>query len=274
MASEALAQGISNFVSWGIFIISVMMVWEIYQLIKGGSQGGGPGSSGESKVWKAIKERVPFIHTKAKSRRLLKKEINEEIKEEEEERELDNLKDYALQIVEDLEAIGSQGKFANYGQKEKVEEMVTKFGEKIKEAKETFRQLSKRTSRADRGLDNLYKYVQKENIRIPQDVKALENKIILLHQRTGTDIAEVEKLYREIIDSVNMRKLNELKDSMFINGEFELLPNSQPFDTAHLWNLIKAFKQEEFLLEDAYKYQAEAKKELVGIMSATKELYK
>ena len=94
-----LANGILEFVWWGLLLIFFMLVWELFhsfQILGVGSAL----SSGSKGAWKAIKARFPG--TALYARRTHKRELNEYILEKTEEVELDSVKGEALRILSDL----------------------------------------------------------------------------------------------------------------------------------------------------------------------------
>ena len=60
---------------------------------------------------------------------------------------------------------------------------------------------------------------------------------------------------------------------MFGGAPYKIETKAEPFNLKQLYKLIEGFRKEEFLLEDAYKRQTEAKKEMTGIIQETRSLY-
>ena len=60
---------------------------------------------------------------------------------------------------------------------------------------------------------------------------------------------------------------------MFGGAPYKIETKAEPFNLEHLYQLIEGFEKEEFLLEDAYKKQAEAEKNMLGIIQETRSLY-
>ena len=270
MVFEELAQGILALVDWGRGIIVFLIFMEIFKAFRNAGGTAKVGGFGKE-VGKGFQK---YLNPKSKrfARRVQKKEINEYILEEKEEKDLDSLKGAALHILTELEAFANKGVFSHKQQTSMVQ-AILEFGGKLTETKRVFRGLSKRTSRADNGLDNLFNYFKKKGIKVPEEVKALENNILKLHQQTGQEIAGVDGVYQQIINSPAMHILETMKPEMFADRDYQLATNSEPFSLVHLHALIKGFQNERFLLEDAYKKQAEAKKEMTGIIQETRGLY-
>lgn len=274
MVLEALAEAMLGLIDWGRGIIAFLILMEIFKGIKGPS-GAAAVASGIGGLGKGIgKGFQTYLNPKSKrfARRAQKREINEWILEEKEEKSLDYLKGEALRILTELEAVANRGVFSQ-GEHTGLVQAILGFGDRLTETKRLFRNLSKRTSRADNGLNKLFEYLKKEKMQVPEEVKALENNILLLHQQTGQEIAGVDGVYQKIINSDAMHTLESMKQEMFVNGGYQLTTDSKPFNLANLHELIKGFQNEKFLLEDAYKKQAEAKKEMTGIIQETRRLY-
>jgi len=266
-ALHPLVQGIAALVDWGIGIVVFMMIMEIVKAFhrSGGTSAVGGGLAGAGKWVAGIGKR--------KARNVQKKEINEYILEEKEQKDLDELKGEALHILTEFEAVANRGDLSSK-EKDNIVKMTTNFGEMLTETKRTFRNLSKRTSRADNGLDKMFDYFKKKGIKVPEEVKALENNILKLHQETAQEIAKVDVIYRQILNSPAMTTFKSMTDDNFGEENYKVQTGSSPFNLAQLHLLIKGFQDERFLLEDAYKKQTEAKKELTGIIQETRDLYK
>src|SRR3989344_3751845 len=277
---ESLGKGIVVFVNYGITILVIMFIIELARglmlLFGGGKDSSGTGKG--KKTWESIKKgfrnKFPWAATAStKARRAHKAEINEYIMEEKEEKDLDSLKYYIQKdILTELEAVASRGRF-DETEKANLVAAIDKFAEKSKDVKNNFNKLGNRTSRTDRRLDNLFAYFKKQGIVVPERVKKLEEHILVLHQQTKDDIAKAEELYQKIIKSPSMKALVSITPAIFARRVYEITNASVPFKSSHLNNLIKGFRDEKFLLEDAYKRQVEAKKDMEGIIAETRDLY-
>ena len=263
MVLEELAQEILSFVDWGRTILMFMLVIEIWRFITFGGTVG----SGISNIGQWVKG-IPGRYKRRSHQRLL----NDYILEEREEKDFDELKRKALRILTQLEDIASR-KAISFTEKSDIVQDIQDFGEELTKTKRVFRDMNKTTARADNGLDQLFAYFKKEGIKVPDEVKALENNILLLHQQTGQELASVEGVYEKIVKSQAMDGLDSLEEDVFGDSGFQIIATSKPFNEANLQYLIKGFQNEKFLLEDAYKRQAEAKKEMTGIIAETRGLY-
>ncbi|MBI2582043.1 hypothetical protein HYV87_02875 [Candidatus Woesearchaeota archaeon] len=269
MVLETLAKQILGLVDWGITILALMIVWEFIQLLKlsGGGVAGGVWGAGKG-LFKAVGS-VP----RRLARRAHKAEINQFITEEKEEEYLDRLKSWAVHIVTELEAVASQRKISQ-SQKNALVNAIDQFGGKLNEARRYFRDLSRATNRDSRRLEKMFNYFKEKKIAVTDDVKKLEQHIIVLHAETADELAKVEEMYQAIVESENMKWLKSIPPEAFGGGWFPLVARSDvAFSLDKLYQLIKVFKQQEFLLEDAYSKQAEAKKEMTGIIQETRPLY-
>lgn len=267
---QGLAGAILGLVDWGIGIVIFVGIWELWKAFRGAG-----GTSAVSRFGTGFGKGVQkYLNPWSKrfARRVQKGELNEYIMEKLEEKELDQLKGEALHIVSDLE-LWANRRYLTNAEKNGVVEAINKFGELLNKTIRDFRSLSKRTSRADNSLDKMFNYFKEKGIKVPEEVKALENNIMKLHQQTAQEIAGVEGLYQKIMDSEAMKKLKSMTAEMFGGAPYQLSTSSEPFSLVHLHALIKGFQDERFLLEDAYKKQAEAEKELLGIIQQTRGLY-
>src|SRR3989338_3882213 len=262
---ESLALWLLELVNLGITILVIMAIWEIWQFFSFGGTSSGIGGAG-SKAWDKLK---PYVRgTGAHARRVQKRELNEYILEEREQKLLDSLKGQALNILTDLEAVASS-KSIEFSDKERMVTHIEDLGRELTETKKTFRDLSKRTSRATNGMDKMLNYFKKNSIKVPDNVKELEEKVMMLNLETGKEIATVQEVYDKIVDSQAMKAFKDIPD----NGSYVIETTSTPFNLKHLYDLIAGFRKQEFLLEDAYKKQSQAKQWFQGIIQETRSLY-
>jgi len=270
MVLEQLAQGILNLVDWVRYVILFLIILEV---VKAFHKSGGTSAAGKglSNIGQKIKDFLPGSASRARNTQ--KKEINEWISENEEEKNLDKLKGEALHILTEFEAVANRGELT-LGDRDTFLEMIDDFGKLLLDTKRTFRQLNRNTSRANTGLDDMLAYFKKKGIAVPDEVKALENNILKLHQETAQEIAKVEEVFRQIINSSAMTTFKNMTDKDFGGKTYAVQTGSTPFNLGQLHLLIRKFQDERFLLEDAYKKQAEAKKEMTGIIQETRDLYK
>ncbi len=267
MVLEALAEAMMGLIDWGRGIIVFLIVMELFKASRGTDAAAALGSGAKS-VWKGLEARIPGTISKAK--RVYKEEINEFITEDNEEKRLDVVREGATYIAADLEAIGSKGELSSYSEVKKLLNNINALGKNLKKVKNYFRKLNRRTSRAQSGLDDLFTYLERKGVKdrdIFEKVKAIENSILKQHQEVADEVAKVESLYGKIMQSEAMEKLKSMTSEMFESGAYKLLPNSEPLDSTHIYNLAEEFKQEAFLLKDAYEKEAKAKQEVQGLMS-------
>lgn len=266
MAANALVDGILALVDWAQYLIIFMILIEIWKFISFGREEGF--ASGAKSVWKGIEARIPG--TTAKAKRVYKKEMNEFITEDNQEKRLDVVKEGASYIAADLEAIGHKGQFSSYSEVKKLLKDVSALGDNLKKVKRYFRKLNRRTSRAQSGLDDLFTYLERKGVKdrdVFQKVKAIENSILKNHQEVADEVAKAEAIYGEIMQSEAMKKLEAMTSEVFEGGVYKIIANSEPLDSSHVYNLAEEFKQEAFLLKDAYDKEAKAKQEVQGLIS-------
>ncbi len=260
MGLETLANGILGLVNWGITIIVALFLWECYKFITGGSEAG---SEVANKAWKNAKAYLPG--TNAKAKRITKKEMNEYIMEEEEEQKLDEIKRIVSTIVADLEVFAR--KSASPPETAKLLKLIGRLGDKIKGAKKYFRGLNRRTSRAQTGIERLFNYMKDKGVKdaeLVKKVKVLEETILRLHEQTAREIERVEAEYTRIINYAEMKKLRA-------EAEGKVVPGGSA-NTEEVNGLMSAFEHLAGLLESAYQHQAEAKKEMQGVIALTRNV--
>lgn len=258
MALETLANGILGLVNWGITIIVVMFLWECYKFITGGSEGG---KEVAAKAGKKIWKHMPG--TRARAKRVTKKEMNEYIMEEKEEQKLDEVKNALSTIVADLEVFVR--KPASPPEAQKFLKTVGKLGDKIKDAKKYFRGLNRRTSRAQTGINRLFDYMKDKGVKddeLVRKVKVFEDTILKLHEQTAQEVGKVEAEYASINNLPAMEKLR-LESA----GSSASPPVNREID-----DLLKAFEYMAALLENAYEHQTKAKQQLQGVIALTRGL--
>ena len=265
---ESLALWLLEFVNWGISILAIMLIWEFMRLINMGRKSDPAMAAGG--MAKNLWSHIPG--TAGNARRTHKRELNEYIMEKVEEKELDELKASASTILSDFEVLANR-KYFTQGQQLNLIRAVQAFGDLLNDNARKFRSLGKATSRSDNSLDKMFNYFKSKGIKVPQEVKALENNIMVLHRDTAKEIQEVQDLYREITDSEPLKKFKAIPKVAFDKGPYKVETNSDPFTLAHLYDLVKHFRDEKFLLEEAYKKQAEAEREMLGIIEQTRTLY-
>lgn len=258
MALETLANGILGLVNWGITIIAIMLLWECYKFITNGTEGGKEvAAKAGKKIWKYMPG------TRARAKRVTKKEMNEYIMEEKEEQKLDEVKNAVSTIIADIEVLAK--KPASPPEAQKFLKMAEKAGDKIKDAKKYFRGLNRRTSRAQTGINRLFNYMKDKGVRdddLVQKVKVFEGNILKLHELTAQEVGKVEAEYASTTDLPAMEKLR-----LVSKGSSASLPTARELD-----ELLKAFENMASILENAYEHQTKAKQQLQGVIALTRGL--
>ena len=258
MVLETLANGILGLVNWGITIITVMLLWECYKFITGGSEAG---AEKAGKAWKSIKPYLPG--TNAKAKRVTKKEMNEYIMEEKQEQKLDEVKHTVSTIIADLDVFAK--KTVSPPEAQKFVKLVGKLGDKIKDAKKYFRGLNRRTSRAQTGIQRLFDYMKDKGVKddeLVQKVKVMEDTILKLHQLTAEEVGRVEAEYASLDSLPAMEKLRS-----------ESKGSSASSPTKNEINDLKdVFWAMDADLDQAYKHQTKAKQQLQGVIALTRGL--
>ncbi len=268
MALETLAEWLLSLVDWGRGVIVFLIIMEIFKGLKGNDTV----SEAAGKAGKWAWARTPF--TKARAKRVTKKEMNEYIMEEKQEKNLDEVRNLARTIVADLEIL-KEGRVTSKGAQDTVGK-ITKLGEEVKGARKYFNGLNRRTTRAQTGINRLLNYMKDRGLKdaeLVEKVRIFENNILKLHQQTAEELGKVEAFYAQIMNYKVMEELEEYAkgrepdDSNPKIAPGSAKPSDQSFDT-----LIKGFKALDAALEDAYARQAKAKQEVVALISLTRNL--
>lgn len=255
---EPLAKLILSLVDWGITIITVMLLWECYKFVAGGSE------TIKEVAEEAGKKLWSFVPgTKAKAKRVTKKEMNEYITEADELERINEVKRVALDVVAGLEVLKKE-QFSPR-QVENVFKRIKVLGNRIKGAEKGFRGLNRRTSRAQTGIGRLFNYMKKKglkNAELVQKVGIMEETILKLHQQTADELGKVRAEYGGILDSNAMKVLRE---------EVEKRAASPDYAKA-AGELADDFKKLAALLQKPYDHQTEAKQKMVTVISLTRSL--
>lgn len=260
MALEQLSLWLLNLVDWGRGIVVFLIIMELFKAARSNDTV----SDAAGKAGKWAWARTPF--TKAKAKRVIKKEMNEYITEAEQEKNLDEVRDLGRIIVADLEIL-KKGQ-ANSKKTQDVVKKIKKLGENISAARNYFNGskyfggLNRKTTRAQTGINNLLEYMKKRGLRdaeMMEKVRFFEDNILKLHQQTAEELGKVEAFYAELM---NLKFMEQLE-----NGSLVTQPSEEAFD-----RLIKGFRDLDAALEDAYKRQTEARQEVVALISLTRNL--
>jgi len=268
MVLDTLARWILLIVDWGRGIIVFLIAVEIFKGFRGSSAERGL-ASGAKSAWKGLEARVPGTARYAK--RAFKQGINQYLMEEKEEKLLDDVKHGAKDLAASLEGVASQGQFASHKEMVNLRSGVREFGKKISELKRAFSNLSRSTNREYTRINKLIEYCKKKQVQFPQQVRLYEEQILKLHQATGEELAGLEGSFKKMMDTDAMKKLESLELKHF-NDDANRIPykidaKSEPFNASHLLTLIKYFRNDKFILEQAYKNEVEAKKLIQSILA-------
>ncbi|GEM_PF-6703635 len=290
MAIETLANGLVNLTSWGIGIVAIMAVWEFYNFVVGSKKEetiGGIGERGK-KIGNWLLERKPIGSAVEKiaggsikgrySRRQAKLELNEYILVEEEEKMLDESLIAGRKVVDSLESVSKRKEFSGLKEVEEVREAIKELGDMLRKNRKDFSRINRSSIRETKGMKRLINRLKKEGRSVPNEVLALERNILVLHAETAKEVGNAIAEHDALVSSDEMERLQNLDVRDFGNN-----PNSKyvlndssvagfVFYLNHLKKLLKGFQDEVFLLQDAYKKQAEVKKELQGIISQIRNI--
>ena len=264
MVLETLAQQILSLVNWGITIVVIMLVWEVYKFIAG-SEGGKGVADVTGKAGKKIWKYMPG--TAARAKRVTKKEMNEYIMEEREEEKLNEIKQDVSAIISDVtilrKKVPSSSPEEEKSESEKFLKAFDKLGDKITDAKKYFRSLNRRTFRAQKGIGRLFGYMKDKGVKDDELVKkvtVIEGTILKLHEQTAKVVGKVEAEYGGIDNLPAMRKFRRFQSNSISSGELDILRHG--------------FAGMGSMIEEALQHQVKAKQELQGIIALTRNIFK
>ncbi|MDO8656395.1 MAG: hypothetical protein Q7K45_04095 [Nanoarchaeota archaeon] len=277
MVFEQLAQAVLGFVNWGITIVLIMLVWEIIQFIRGGSEERDTGSSGVGK--KSLSEiKEGFNKWTGRDEVEKKKKITRDAAREEtsalneyiaEETELKHLDDAVVKAQECLKLVGdaqtspatSPAKIINV-----FESISSKFKEvnrAVQAAENQTKELTRTTWRERRKMKELLKSLDDADVSKGDldSVRALEDQVLKRHDYVITNLASaVAALHRG--DSTAKKLSSNAK-------------NEIPKKTIYLTTLRELFYKEVIpMLQKAQGGQRSAYKDTQDLISRIRKVWK
>ena len=186
MVFEQLAQTVLNFVNWGITIVVIMLIWEIIQFIRGGTEERGENSSGIGK--KSLGEikdsfnewtgRAEVEKKKKVSRAASREEtamLNEYVEEKKELEKIDSAVEEGKNFLATLNTPKIKASEVKSG--------FTKLDKAIQAAGKETSALKRNTWRERRKMKDLYQALDGAGVSKGeiQKVQALENSILERH---------------------------------------------------------------------------------------------
>lgn len=199
MVFEQLAQAVLSFVNWGITIVVVMLIWEIIQFIRGGTEDRGTGSSGIGK--KSLGEikdsfnewtgRADVEKKKKITREASREEtalLNEYVEEKDELQKIDEAVNEAqacLKVVDSSLAVKSKVPVNS------VKDSFDTLSKKVDKAVKETNRLKRNTWRERRRMKQLYEALEEININEKelQNLKVMENYILVKHNEVIQNLA-------------------------------------------------------------------------------------
>ncbi len=198
MVFEQLAQAVLGFVNWGITIVVIMLIWEVIQFIRGGSEDRGAGSSGIGKKslgeikegfnkWTGREE----VEKKKKVKRAASREETKLLSEYIEEKNELGLIAEAQKKLTEFDVIVNGAVSSGSIPRIKFTEAYKALFEAVKEAGENINKLKRVTFRQERRSDQLIKELDKAGAddKVLQKLRAAENDILKKHDELIKEIA-------------------------------------------------------------------------------------
>jgi hypothetical protein len=262
MVFEDLALGILRFANYGITIVTIMLIFEIFRFFFHGKS---DGIKDYGK--KFVDPKEDWLMTKMgwnnKGKRInATKAMNQFIAEETEEKMLRDAVEYIEKAVNGLEIIGSKLKIDSENERNEVIIDLSKAEEEINKVKATYR--------SNYGLNDIINKAQKSEIDV-SNLESLERKNLKLHKEVADEINKSLEFLRNIKKDntssfVNFKNIKHAEFPFIIN-------NTSSFSKTHLSKLIKWLKRDETQLKSAFEKLEEAKAQVQGIIAEVRKFH-
>ncbi|PIN87819.1 hypothetical protein COV12_01785 [Candidatus Woesearchaeota archaeon CG10_big_fil_rev_8_21_14_0_10_32_24] len=271
-AMTQLAETILDVIDWGIAIVTILILWELFMTFSGKKDTTFDFEKNKLMTWGAFnKEGKRLDRTKM---------VNEYLAEEKEEKLLEGTVGYVDSVVVTLESWDVNKEIPDHNGLVKLRGQVKNAGSEMHAAERYFRTLKRDTWRNDAKLNHVLDDLEKFNKGDVEEIRALENTIMKLHEETAVEVKKSEAVLQTLLKTGDWTALSKLKQTNFTaGGKFKINPaggKSSPtrFNQTHVTNLIKGFKNDAFLLKTAFAKQTAVKKEMQGLLAKTREYYK
>lgn len=188
---ETLAQQILKFVSYGIFILVIMLIWEVIQWFRGGTEDKEKRTFANLTDW----SKSPVLNMFRKhSRRKKVRLLNEQIEEEKGFRAIDNIREKILEAASFIKSLLGKSNFSNTGDRNKLVTRVELVKKAIVNAKNEYKRVTRSTWRQETETKRLLDQL-KEKGQKTEDLEALENDILALHKQAKEDLDKALGVY-------------------------------------------------------------------------------
>jgi len=198
MVFEQLANAVLSFVNWGITIVVIMLIWEIIQFIRGGTEERGDGTSGiGKKSLGEIKEGFnkwtgrDEVEKKKKVKRAASREETKLLSEYIEEKKELGLIEEAQQKLLEFETVVNGAVSSKSIPKTKFTEAYKNLVDAVEEAGKETNRLKRVTFRQERRSGQLIKELEKAEVKDKDlnELRSLENYILQNHDKLIKEIA-------------------------------------------------------------------------------------
>ncbi len=274
MVFEQLANAVLSFVNWGITIVVIMLIWEIIQFIRGGTEDRGVGewqtgrkSLGEIKdsfnEWTGRKEVQKQKKIKRQASRDKTRLLNEYIEEKKEKELLDK----ALVALKEFDDVADKAINNGIDNKKAFTASFNELKKALQESANEINRLKRATWRQERQTDRLIKELEEvASDKELQALKALDRDILVRHDKVVKSLAESQSSFVPISQAVSA--VNTAKTPIKISDSIKGKTLQQ-----HIRNARVALDEVEKKLKEAVKEQAEAYKEVEGLIARMKKLW-
>ena len=197
---ETLAQGILNFVNWGITIITIMAIWEAIAWATGYGTEGKTGAKSVSKFGERLGKRIgemtegiPALKEEKKVKRAAGREKTTMLSEYiEEKKELDFIKT-ASKKLKNFDAVVAAAKSAGITDKKAISKGYDELKTALTDAEKEIRRLKRSTFRQERRSKQLIDALEDGGVSKTElnGIQALENNILVKHDEVvkGLELA-------------------------------------------------------------------------------------
>ena len=267
MVLENVAQNILDFVNYGITLIVLMLLWEVFKFFSGPSAVAAGGTLAGGVKDLLTRKAKKWAH--GDSAKLL----NEYLEEQKETSLLHDTVESAEAALTETERIIGDKEIADEAHRDEYVELLKDVGHKLDAARGQYRQVKRATFRQERKTGELLEKLDDRGMDT-KGIKALENNILKLHQECIVELDTVLTHYGKI--KSEMRAVEKLTPIPAVPGAVAVPTWPVDISTIHaaLLNKIKTnLEDAKYKLTAVYNKQLQIDKEVQGIISHAKRLW-
>ena len=215
MVMETFLQWVVDVTDYGLLILGAMVVWEIFNLVAGGSKE----DSSLGKLQNKIRMKMPWTD-EARELRSTRQEktrlLSEYIEESKEVKLLEKVQDDLNDLTATLEAAKKNGQFENKDERNNVDKkQVASLSKSFDSAKKEIRQLKRATWRSQVGIKRFEDELQKEyNKKLSSTVAPLESQVLADHDNVIKAIVVAESTMikiKAVAKAINQGSVTEVE---------------------------------------------------------------